>query len=115
MSRAARILSVVAWALATCALSVARVWSADNAPRDFLDLKSADQIRYDAESRTVHAQGNVRFGYSDVEAEADALKADLRVNRAVLTGAVTLRARGEEFHGAINLFPSEPYRKVMEK
>jgi len=68
-------------------------------PGDFIELKSADHIRYDSERRIVRASGNVRFAYQDVEVSADDLAADLEANRAVLSGNVALRTKGEEFRG----------------
>jgi len=73
--------------------------AAPEATGDFVELKSADHIRYDMERRVVRASGNVRFGYQEVEVSADDLAADLQANTAVLSGNVVLRTRGEEFHG----------------
>lgn len=72
---------------------------AQEAPSDFIELKSADHIRYDVERRIVSASGHVTFAYQDVEVSSDELVADLRANTAVLSGNVVLRTRGQEFHG----------------
>ena len=66
---------------------------------DFIELRSADHIRYDGERRVVRASGNVLFGYQDVDVSADELVADLRADTAILSGNVVLRTRGEEFRG----------------
>jgi LPS-assembly protein len=73
--------------------------AAAEAPGEFIELKSADHIRYDVERRIVRASGNVLFGYQDVEVSADDLAADLGADTAVLSGNVVLRTRGEEFRG----------------
>jgi LPS-assembly protein len=68
--------------------------------REFIELKSADQVRYEVERRTVRASGNVRFAYDDVEVACDEMVANLEENTAALSGRVVLRAKGEELHGA---------------
>ncbi|UCH35230.1 MAG: LPS-assembly protein LptD [Armatimonadota bacterium] len=73
-------------------------WSQDQ-PADYIELRSADHIRYDDARRVVYARGNVRFGYEDVEVSADELTADLRADTAVLAGGVVLRTQGEQFRG----------------
>jgi hypothetical protein len=72
---------------------------AREAPGDFVELKSAEHIRYDVERRIVRANGDVLFGYQDVDVSADDMVADLRADTAVLSGHVTLRTKGEELHG----------------
>jgi len=97
--RAAATARLLALVLAA-ALAAAPGRAADGgAPGEAIELKSADHVRYDAEQRIVRATGNVRFAYDDVEVSADDLVADLRAERAVLSGNVTLRAQGEQFHG----------------
>jgi hypothetical protein len=68
-------------------------------PSDFIELKSADHIRYESERRIVRASGNVRFAYQEVEVSSDDLVADLELDRAVLSGNVILRTKGQEFRG----------------
>jgi len=70
------------------------------AGREFIDLKSADHIRYEVERRIVRASGNVRFAYDDVEVASDEMVANLEENTAVLSGHVVLSTKGEELHGA---------------
>jgi hypothetical protein len=66
---------------------------------DFIELRGADYVRYDAEQGVVRARGDVRFAYREVEVSSDDLEADLRADRALLSGNVTLHAQGQEFHG----------------
>ncbi|MCK4437301.1 LPS-assembly protein LptD [bacterium] len=80
-----------------------------------VDIKHADQLKYEREGEVLIAQGNVDIEYKDMRMKADWAKWDMTEEKVFAEGNVILYEGGEEFHGESLIYDLKTGKGILTK